>query len=89
MPTLKSAAKRMRTSGKTRESNLLVAVQIRNTRRALFEAFEARNAELSGKLFRAYCALLDKSVKKGVIKKNTATRRKARASDKLRALKAG
>ncbi|MBU1694995.1 MAG: 30S ribosomal protein S20 [Verrucomicrobia bacterium] len=89
MPTLKSAAKRMRTSEKARVANLLVATQIRNTRRALFEALDARNADQSSKLFRGYCVLLDKSAKKGVIKKNTAIRRKARASDKLRALKAG
>ncbi|MBP7568680.1 MAG: 30S ribosomal protein S20 [Acidobacteria bacterium] len=89
MPTLKSAAKRMRQSARTRVSNLLVTTQIRNMRRALFEALDARKADESNKLFREYCALLDKSAKKGVIKKNTATRRKARASEKLRVLKAG
>ena len=89
MPTLKSAAKRMRTSQKARVNNLLVATQIRNMRRVLFEALEARKADESGKLFRAYSALLDKAAKKGVIKKNTAVRRKTRASEKLRTLKAG
>jgi small subunit ribosomal protein S20 len=89
MPTLKSAAKRMRTSEKARVNNLLVATQIRNTRRVLFEALEARKVEESHKLCRVYSALLDKAAKKGVIKKNTAVRRKTRASEKLRILKAG
>ena len=89
MPTLKSAAKRMRQSAKARVSNLLVSTQIRNMRRALLEALDARKADESDKLFREYCALLDKSAKKGVIKQNTATRRKGRAAEKLRALKAG
>jgi len=89
MPTLKSAAKRMRTSARARVSNLLIATHIRNTRRALFEALDARKADRGDALFREYCALLDKSAKKGAIKKNTAIRRKARASNKLRALKAG
>lgn len=86
MPTLKSAAKRMRTSEKARVRNLLMTTRIRNTRRAFFEAVAAHNGDLAGNLFRVYCSLLDKAAKKGVIKKNTAVRRKGRASNKLRAL---
>lgn len=86
MPKLKSAAKRMRKSEKARVRNAMVRTRLKHTRRALFEALNARNAELSQSLYRAYCSLLDKSAKKGVIKKNTAIRRKKRAAARLRLL---
>lgn len=89
MPTLKSAAKRMRSSEKQRVRNLLEKTQIRNTRRAFFEAIAGKNAEKSQSLYRSYCSLLDKSAKKGIISKNNAVRRKARAANQLRSLKTG
>ena len=89
MPTLKSAAKRMRTSQKARVKNLLIRTQIRNTRRAFFEAVAAKNMEQAQSLFRSYCSLLDKSAKKGVIARNNALRRKARAAARIQTLKAG
>ncbi len=86
MPILKSAAKRMRSSQKAREKNQAVTSQIKTVRSKLFEAVAAKNREAASKIYREYCSLLDKSAKKGIIKQNTAIRRKARAADKVRAL---
>jgi small subunit ribosomal protein S20 len=86
MPTLKSAAKRMRTSEKSRIQNTNVRTSIKSLRAKVFEAFNAKNKETAEKLYREYCSLLDKSAKKGIIKSNTAFRRKARAAAHVKSL---
>lgn len=86
MPTLKSALKRMRTSEKSRIKNTNIKTSIKTVRGKLFSAVAAKDKAASEKAYREYCSLLDKSAKKGVIKKNTAARRKARAADMVRAL---
>ncbi len=86
MPILKSAMKRMRTSAKRRVENLNVKTSIKSLRGKLFDALQSKNREAAEKLFREYCSLLDKSAKKGVIKSNTADRRKARAAEHVKAL---
>jgi ribosomal protein S20 len=52
----------------------------------MFAAVAAKEKAAADQIYREYCSLMDKSAKKGVIKKNTATRRKARAADMIRAL---
>ena len=86
MPTLKSGWKRMRTSEKSRIKNTNIKTSIKSMRGKLFAAIAAKDKAAGQKLYREYCSLLDKSAKKGVIGKNTATRRKARAADMVRAL---
>lgn len=86
MPTLKSALKRMRTSEKSRIKNTNIKTSIKTVRGKLFAAVTAKDKAASEKAYREYCSLLDKSAKKGVIKRNTAARRKARAADMIRAL---
>lgn len=88
MPTLKSAAKRMRQAEKRRLRNQRVKTRIRNVRSALFAAIAAKNVASAKQLFQQYCSLLDKAAKRGIIKKNTAIRRKTRSANKLRALAA-
>ena len=86
MPTLKSAKKRMRNSEKAHEANMGVRTEIKTARKRLMVALAEKNKAESEKLFRAYCSVLDKSAKKGIIKKNNAIRRKSRAANKIRAL---
>ncbi len=86
MPTLKSGLKRMRTSEKSRIKNTNIKTSIKTVRGKLFAAVSAKDKAAGEKVYREYCSLLDKSAKKGVISKNTATRRKARAADMIRAL---
>ncbi len=83
MPTTKSAKKRVRTSEKARQRNRSVKAGIRSARRNTVDAFESKDSEKSTQAFQKYCSILDKAAKKGVIKKNTAVRRKKRSAKKL------
>jgi len=86
MPNLKSAKKRMRQSEKRRARNAQVRTRIKTARRSLMEALEGKDMEVAEKAYRVYCSVLDKAAKKGVIKKNTAIRRKTNAANGLRKL---
>jgi small subunit ribosomal protein S20 len=86
MPILKSALKRMRTSEKSRIRNTNVKTSIKTVRGKMLAAVAAKDKAAAEKVYREYCSLLDKSAKKGVIQQNTATRRKGRAADRIRAL---
>ncbi len=82
MPNIKKAAKRMRQAEKARRRNVQVKARIKHVRAKVLKGAEA--TEEAEALFRTYCSELDKAAKKGVISKNTAIRRKARAAARLR-----
>lgn len=88
MPNIKSAKKRMRSSETRRIGNLAVKTRVKTARRKAREALEAGVAEAAGAAVREYSSVLDKAVKRGVITKNTAIRRKKRATEALRKLEA-
>ena len=70
MPIIKSAVKRMRQTAKRRERNVGIKKDIKG-------AVKAFVAEPSAKNLSKAQSELEKAVKKGLIKKNTAARRKA------------
>ena len=70
MPIIKSAVKRMRQTAKRRERNVGIKKDIKG-------AVKAFVAEPSAKNLSKAQSELDKAVKKGLIKQNTAARRKA------------
>lgn len=84
MPNLKSAKKRMRQNEVRQARNLQVRTRLKNARRTMMETLEAKDAEAGDVAFRTYCSVLDKAAKGGVIKKNTAIRRKTNAANNLR-----
>jgi small subunit ribosomal protein S20 len=84
MPNLKSAKKRMRQNEVRREQNVQVRTRIKNARRSMMEALDTKNAEAGATALRDYSSILDKAAKAGVIKKNTAVRRKTNAANGLR-----
>jgi len=86
MPNIKSAKKRMKTNEKSRVANLGVRTRVKNARRKMMEVLQAGDAGQGVEAFKAYCSVLDKAAKTGVVTKNTATRRKCRASEQLRKL---
>ena len=88
MPNIKSAKKRMRTSEERRINNRAVKTRIKNVRRAFLENTEETPSETASDAFRTYCSVLDKAAKKGTISRNTAIRRKRRASARLHAKEA-
>ncbi len=86
MPNIKSAKKRMRSSEKQRIGNMAVKSAVRTARRKTGDALAAGNVEESTAAVRDYSSALDKAAKRGVIKKNTAIRRKKRAHAAVRKL---
>jgi ribosomal protein S20 len=73
MPIIKSAVKRMRQTAKRRERNVGIKKDIKTAVKAFVAEPNAAN------LSKAHSEL-DKAVKKGLIKKNTAARRKSALS---------
>jgi len=88
MANIKSAQKRMRSSESRRVGNLAVKTRVKSAKRKAHEALAAGVAETAGSAVREYSSVLDKAVKRGVIKKNTAVRRKTRANNALRKIEA-
>jgi len=86
MPNIKSAKKRMLTSEAAHKRNKAVRTRVTSIRRSFMEAIETKDAEKSNSIYKTYCSVLDKAAKGGVIKKNTAVRRKTRAAEQLRKL---
>lgn len=81
MPNIKSAEKRVRQSEKNQKKNRAVKSKISTVRRPIIEGSLDKDA--MKKAVSAYASTLDKAVKQGVIKKNTADRRKSRAAKRL------
>ncbi len=88
MANIKSAQKRMRSSESRRVGNLTVRTRVKSAKRKAREALAAGVAETAGVAVREYSSVLDKAVKRGIIKKNTAIRRKKRATEALRKIEA-
>jgi small subunit ribosomal protein S20 len=86
MPNLKSAKKRMRQNVIRHDRNVQVRTRIKSARRSMMAALEAQDAEAGETALRTYSSVLDKAAKAGVIKKNTAVRRKTNAANGLRKL---
>lgn len=88
MANIKSAQKRIRSSEARRVGNLAVKTRVKSARRKTREALSAGVVEPAAEAVSTYSSVLDKAVKRGVIKKTTAIRRKTRANEALRKLTA-
>jgi small subunit ribosomal protein S20 len=86
MPNIKGAFKRMKQSRERRERNRAVKSSTKTSRRRLLEAVGASDKEGSAERLKKYYSLLDKAVKQGILKPNTASRYKSRAAKKVVAL---
>lgn len=84
MPNLKSAKKRMRQSVARHDSNQRMRTRLKNARRTMLDTLESKDATAADVALRAYSSVLDKAAKGGIIKKNTAIRRKTNAANNLR-----
>ena len=82
MPTSNSAKKRVRTSLNAAASNKAVRTEIITARKAVMKAQDDGDANTIKQSVSVYFSLLDKAVKHGVIKPNTAARRKSRVTKK-------
>jgi small subunit ribosomal protein S20 len=75
MPHHKSAAKRVITNEKSRRRNAGARTRMRSAVRAVRQASKRSEAEV---LYKLAVSVLDRTAAKGIIKKETASRQKAR-----------
>jgi small subunit ribosomal protein S20 len=85
MPHHKSAAKRVITNAKARTRNIAATSRMRSTLKAVRAAKTRADAEAA---YRTATSVLDRTAAKGVIKKETADRHKARLAKYARSLPA-
>jgi len=74
VPNIKSAKKRVRIAEENRKRNKSIRTRIKNITRKLREEKDPKKAE---ELLKVAYSAVDKAVKKGVLHKNTAARKKA------------
>ena len=84
MPNLNSSKKRMRQNAVKREENLQVRTRVKSARRVMNEALSDGDIEKCQLALSSYHSVLDKAVKKKIISKNTAKRKKTQASNNLK-----
>ncbi|MSU26947.1 MAG: 30S ribosomal protein S20 [Pedosphaera sp.] len=77
MPNTKSAGRRMRNSARKQVRNTVVRTQVKTAVKKFRAAVES-SLDTSPEVLRVAISTLDKAVKKGVIKRNTADRKKSR-----------
>jgi len=82
MPNLKSAKKELRKSKRRTASNAATRQEIKKMVKGGNRAINAKDPKAHD-LVRQTAKTLDKAAKKGVIKKNTASRKKSRLQKKL------
>lgn len=81
-----SALKRARQTEKRTAVNRANRSRFRSSLRALREAIQSGDAKAAGEQFRSTVSAIDKSVQKGVIHANTASRYKSRLNARVKAL---
>lgn len=87
MPNTKSAMKAMRGSARKRSVNIRVKDRVKKELKELQKLVNAGNKKDAEAKLREVFSALDKAVKKKVVKKNTASRKKSRISKALAKLK--
>ena len=78
MPNIKSAKKRVLTSKKKCEQNVLVDSRMKNSIKKLEKSVKDGNKEESVKILDTTLKNIDKAQSAGLVHKNTAARRKSR-----------
>jgi len=82
----KSAKKRILVAEKHRERNQSVKTRVKTMAKKVVAAIETNDTEASNKALSVAYKELDKAVSKGILKKNTASRRKSRLAAKVNAI---
>ncbi|MFA5154823.1 MAG: 30S ribosomal protein S20 [Patescibacteria group bacterium] len=86
MPNKKSAAKELRKAAKRNSVNKKVSNKLKNLTKISLKQIKANDLKIKSEYSKTVQAI-DKAAKKGVIKKNTAARKKSRLMKKINALK--
>ncbi|MCC7356461.1 MAG: 30S ribosomal protein S20 [Candidatus Doudnabacteria bacterium] len=78
MPNTKSAAKAMRQAARRKAYNTITKDKFKSAVKTTKKAITAGTKDVAVETLKAAMAALDKAAKKGVIHKNTASRKKSR-----------
>lgn len=78
MANIKSAKKRVITNELSRQRNVAVRTQMKNARRKVIDAVEAKDFDAAQELVRKAESIFARAGKKGVIKANTVRRKVSR-----------
>ena len=84
MPRRKSSVKRKRADKKRRVRNLRVKTDLRKTLKKFQALITAKNTQEATGFLKTVYSRLDKAVKKGIVHRNTANRKKSRLMQLLR-----
>ena len=82
----RSAKKRVLIAERNRERNQAVKSRVKTMTKKVLTAVEVKEVEAANAALSVAYKELDKAVTKGIIKKNTASRKKARLAAKVNAL---
>ena len=83
MPNIKSAAKRVKTAEKANLRHRSIKRELLTFRRKVEDALAAGDKAVATAAVSTYASKLDKAAKRGVIKSNTADRKKSRTAAAL------
>lgn len=86
MANSRSAKKRVLVAERNRERNQAVKSRIKTMVKKVLSAVELKDAELAKSALSVAYKELDKAVSKGILKKNTVSRKKSRLAAKVNAL---
>lgn len=87
MPNIKSAIKRVKTIETKTSENAMIKTAYKTAVKNFQKAVEAGNKEKATELFKVATKAVEKAAKKGVIKDNTASRKKSSLQRALNTLK--
>ena len=87
MPNIKSAIKRVKTIEMRTDENAMVKTAYKTAVKNFQKAVEAGNKEKATELFKVATKAVEKAANKGVIKDNTASRKKSSLARTLNTLK--
>ena len=86
MANLKSSQKRIRSNERKRVRNVAVKTNIKTEVKRVEQAIEDGNFEIAKKMLSEAASVLDSASAKGIIKKNTGSRKKSRLAKKINSL---
>ncbi|MFC1716581.1 30S ribosomal protein S20 [Candidatus Poribacteria bacterium] len=87
MANLKSSKKRIKTNIKRHDRNVAVKTAIKTVVKNVEQAIDEGNLETAQASYSEAISALDSAATKGIIKKNSASRKKARLAKRINALK--
>ena len=87
MPNIRAAAKRVRADVKRRQRNLEAKSKLKTLVRQFNHSIEEKSADQAKKIYPLLTRLLDQSARKGILHRNTASRKKSRLALQLAKLR--